>query len=263
MSLRNMPKRLFRILHTRFTEHINRKNLSELAVLYGSDKWGSHFYTQHYQKHFQTLRRKRLNLLEIGVGGYDNPVKGGESLRMWRRFFPKGQIYGLDIYDKSLHDSRRIKTFKGSQCDEEFLRHVVGQIGEVDIVIDDGSHYNEDVIKTFTILFPLIADQGIYVVEDTQTSYWENVMGERWGGSQNPANPATSMNFFKGLIDGLNYEEFTDENYHPTYFDMKITSMHFYHNLVFVYKGSNTEGSNVLKNSPSRTFIQAGSSPEA
>jgi len=54
------------------------------------------------------------------------------------------------------------------------------------------------------------------------------------------------MNYFKSLVDGLNYEEFTINDYIPTYFDKNIISMHFYHNLVFVYKGQNKEGSNVL-----------------
>jgi hypothetical protein len=26
-------------------------------------------------------------MLEIGVGGYDSPISGGESLRMWKRIF--------------------------------------------------------------------------------------------------------------------------------------------------------------------------------
>jgi len=55
------------------------------------------------------------------------------------------------------------------------------------------------------------------------------------------------MNFFKSLIDGLNYEEFTLDEYVPTYFDRHIVAMHFYHNLVFIYKGLNNEGSSVLR----------------
>jgi hypothetical protein len=58
----------------------------------------------------------------------------------------------------------------------------------------------------------------------------------------------TSMNYFKTLVDGLNYEEFTLGEYAPTYFDRHITSMHFYHNLVFIYKGQNNEGSNLYGN---------------
>jgi hypothetical protein len=36
-------------------------------------------------------------MLEIGVGGYDSPISGGESLRMWKTYFPFAKIFALDI----------------------------------------------------------------------------------------------------------------------------------------------------------------------
>ena len=158
---------------------------------------------------------------------------------MWRSYFPNSYIYGIDIHDKSCHDEKRIRTFIGSQVDESFLRSVVDTIGEIDIIIDDGSHRSEHVIKTFEILFPALNQNGIYAIEDLQTSYWE-----RDGGSSDLAAPHTSMNFLKGLLDGLNYEEFVDKDYAPSYYDENIVSLHFYHNLAFVYKGNNIEASN-------------------
>jgi len=224
-----------------------RNNLSQLAILFRTDKHSRHYYTQHYQHHFRTLRRENLNILEIGIGGYENPKAGGASLRMWKEYFPRAHIFGIDIYDKTYHDKKRIKTFRGSQTDEAFLKRVVEEIGIVDIIIDDGSHYNDHVITTFKILFPLLSPKGIYVVEDVQTSYWSEFDGINWGGSIDLTAPYTSMNFFKSLIDGLNYEEFTLDDYVPTYFDKHIVAMHFYHNLVFIYKGLNNEGSSVLR----------------
>ncbi len=226
-------------------------NLRRLAVVNNSDKWGGHRYAQHYERHFAPLRRKRLKLLEIGIGGYDDPEMGGGSLRMWRTYFPRAQVYGLDICDKSAHDERRIKTFRGSQVDLEFLDSVLKQTGPLDIIIDDGSHLNEHVIQTFRHLFPRLASPGFYVIEDTQTSYWEN-----WGGSSTERDgPGTSMGFIKGLIDGLNYIEFPQEGYEPTYYDRNIVAMHFYHNLVFIEKGDNNEP--VSPNRPTAEQLQA------
>lgn len=215
-------------------------NLIKLATFYKTDKWNQHWYAQHYQKHFESLRKKRLNLLEIGIGGYDNPNKGGESLRMWRAYFPKSTIYGIDIHDKKAHDEKRIKTFQGSQVDLDFLQEVVQEIGQLDIIIDDGSHINEHVIKTFKTLFPLLDDNGIYVIEDTQTSYWKKFGGSRHDLDSNE----TIMEFFKNLCDGLNYAEFSPPDYNPNYFEKHIISIQFYHNLIFIYKGKNNEGSN-------------------
>ena len=41
-----------------------------------------------------------VKVLEIGIGGYDAPDAGGESLRMWKHYFRRGLIYGMDIYPK-------------------------------------------------------------------------------------------------------------------------------------------------------------------
>jgi hypothetical protein len=221
-------------------------NLNKLARIYKTDKLGDHYYTQHYQAHFRKYKFRKIKLLEIGVGGHHYPNRGGCSLRMWKRYFPFGRIYSLDIYDKSLLEERRIKIFKGSQTDEVVLNKMIEQIGEPDIIIDDGSHINEHVIKTFSVLFPKLKDGGIYIIEDVGTSYWPDYGGD----SRNLQNPSTIMNFFKSLTDRLNHQEFVLPNYVPGYFDKHIVSMQFYHNLIFIFKGANDEKSNIDWNNP-------------
>jgi len=195
----------------------NENNLDKLGKIYGTDKIGKHFYTQHYSSHFESFRAKEINMLEIGVGGYKKPLKGGKSLRMWKKYFPFGKIFSIDIYDKSPLQEDRIKIFRGSQVDEAFLDEVVKEIGEIDLIIDDGSHINEHVIETFKLLFPKLKDGGIYAIEDTQTSYWEKYGGD----SEDLNNPKTMMNFFKSLTDALNNQEFIIPNYKQNYFDKK------------------------------------------
>ncbi len=219
-------------------------DLDTIGLVYGTDKVGGHFYTTHYASHFKKFRYRKINLLEIGVGGYGDPKAGGESLRMWKKYFPFARIFGLDIYDKSPLQENRIRIFKGSQVDKAFLDNVTDEIGEIDIIIDDGSHINEHVIETFKLLFPKLKHGGIYAVEDMQTSYWEDFGGD----SNNLNNPKTMMNFFKSLTDAMNNQEFIMPNYQQTYFDRHITSMHFYHNMVFIYKGYNDEKSTRVVN---------------
>ncbi len=218
-------------------------NLAMLAKIYRTDKGKGHNYIPHYHHHLQKYRRQKIKLLEIGVGGYDRPHKGGKSLRMWRDYFPYAQIYAVDIYDKSAHEADRIRIFQGSQVDEAFLEKIIAETGPLDVIIDDGSHVNEHVIKSFAWLFPHLKDGGTYVVEDTQTSYWPDYGGS----SENLQEPATMMNFFKQLTDALNHKEFLISNYQPTYYDQHIVGMHFYHNLIFLEKGVNDEKSNILQ----------------
>lgn len=214
-------------------------DLTQLAQEFGSDKWGTHRYTPHYQRHFAPLRDRRMLVLELGIGGYDREAQGGASLRMWKWFFPRAQIVGVDIQDKSFVNEPRVRAFRGSQTNRALMHRIVRRYGAPTIVIDDGSHRPAHVIKSFEILFPMLEDGGIYAIEDIQTSYWPD-----WKGSLDLDDPNTSMAMVKRLLDGLNHEEFLDESYEPSYTDLHVVAVHCYHNLVIIEKGDNREGSN-------------------
>lgn len=229
-----------RTLRDRLLWSRRRRDLVFLARHFGTDKWGRHWYAQHYQRHLEPLRGRPIALLEIGVGGYDDPRAGGASLRMWKAFFPKGRVYGLDVFDKSALEEDRIRIFRGSQDDPAVVERVVAETGPLDVVIDDGSHYVPHVRRTFELVFPHLREGGIYAAEDLQTSYWP-----KYGGSLDPDAPDTSMAAFKRLADGLNHAERI--GYRPTFLDRNVRAVHFYHNLVFVERGPNDEESNVLR----------------
>lgn len=212
-------------------------SLTALAEHFGTDKWGRHRYTPHYERHLGHLKHDRFTLVELGIGGYAREKAGGASLRMWKAFFPQAQIVGVDIEDKTFVNADRIRAYRGSQVDEQLLHRVVDESTNLQVVIDDGSHRSEHVIETFRVIFPLLPLGGVYVIEDTQTSYWR-----RFGGSTQPGAP-TSMNFVKDLLDGMNYEEFTPTAYEPTYAQKHVVGLHAYHNLIFIEKGVNAEGS--------------------
>lgn len=84
---------------------------------------------------------------------------------MWKKFFPFGKIFSLDIYDKSSLQENRIQIFKGSQVDKDFLEKVTAEIGEINVIIDDGSHINKHVIETFKLLFPKLKDGGYMLLK--------------------------------------------------------------------------------------------------
>lgn len=217
---------------------LGEQSLTALARHFGTDKWSKiHRYTPHYERHLSHLKKERFTLLEIGIGGYKRDQKGGASLRMWQAYFPKAQIFGLDIEDKSFVDDERITTFRGSQTDEAVLAEIVERADDLQVIIDDGSHVNEHIRRTFEILFPRLATGGVYAIEDMQTSYWP-----RWGGSRDLTATNTSIALAKSLIDDINYEEYTDEGYQPSYTQANVVGLHAYHNLVFIDKGQNNEG---------------------
>jgi hypothetical protein len=244
-KIRNLlPSKTFRSwrnLYVKAASRLHGKNLRRLAQLHGTDKIFGHNYIDVYEKHFYEFRKQSITFLEIGVGGYDDPNAGGESLRMWKSYFVNGKIHAIDIFDKTPHEQDRINIFKGSQADPEFLDNVHKKTGDFDIIVDDGSHLNVHIIESFNILFPKIKEGGIYAVEDIQTSYWPS-----YGGKQEVGVDGTAMSFFRKLADGINHMEYLIPNYKPTYHDCNILSLHFYHNMVIVHKGQNTAKSNLV-----------------
>jgi hypothetical protein len=233
--------------------------LGEIAIAHGTDKQGTHSYTDAYEQQLGHLRQEAITLLEIGIGGYADPAVGGASLRMWKEYFPRARIIGVDIYDKSSLAEDRIEIERGDQSDPEFLSALAAKYGPFDVIVDDGSHVCEHVIASFNALFPHLKLDGIYAIEDLQTAYWEG----GYGGSSVPGAPGTPMAMLRGLTDGLNYAEFDVVDYRPTYLDLNVRSVLFLHNLAFIRKGPNLEGSNFLPPHPrsERKFRVKGPSP--
>ena len=234
-----------------------RPSLRELAIRKGTDKEGAHSYTQAYERHLERFRDLPITLLEIGVGGYADARYGGASLRMWKDYFPAGRVIGLDIEDKRHFAQDRITILQGDQGDAAFLDDVAREHGPFDIVIDDGSHQCRHVLASFAALFRHVREGGVYVIEDLQTSYWTDT-----GGSSVPNVPATSMTMLQRLTDGLNYAEFEVRDYVPSYTDLWVSSVTFYHNIAFVEKGRNVEPSNIRPPHPgSERWLEEAPSP--
>lgn len=213
-------------------------DLGELSIRYGSDKWASfHWYTAHYERHFAPYRDRPVRVLEIGIGGFDDDL-GGSSLKMWKRYFPRGTVFGLDLYDKTALTEPRLTALVGDQNDPEYLTAMAREHGPFDLVIDDGSHVNEHVRTSFRTLFPYVRPGGLYVIEDLQTAYFPDFGGSTGGVSR----PDTSLGLVKGLIDDLHHREHREPSVtRPTPTQSTVTGVHAYHNIVFVEKGTNGE----------------------
>jgi hypothetical protein len=222
-------------------------DLAELARRHGSDK-ADHGYAPFYEDLFRGRRERPLKILEVGVGGYerqDDPTFGGASLRMWKDYFPNAQIWGLDILDKSGVAEDRITIVRGSQTDEALLRGLHRDHGPFDVVIDDGSHIPALTNETFRILFPLLAADGVYVIEDVATSYWP-----LWGGHFRRRARSTTMGLVKGRLDGLNHAELKLPNYRASHLDTSIIEIRARHNVVALLKGENTTPSDLNRPNP-------------
>jgi hypothetical protein len=159
-----------------------------------SDKWT--LYINEWDRIFTPYRDLPINLFEIGI-------QNGGSLEIWAKYFTNAKsIIGCDIDEKCrelLFTDPRIAFYVGDANTNEIQEKVLESAPKFDIIIDDGSHRSSDVIRSFCRYYPYLEYDGIYVVEDLHTSYWEDFEGSIF-------SPESSMSFLKHIADIVNHE---------------------------------------------------------
>lgn len=126
-------------------------------------------YFRVYTDLFEEYRGKRFTFVEVGV------LNGG-SLFMWRDFFGhQARIIGIDLNPEAARwRDHGFEIYLGNQADPSFWRSFFAEVGQVDVVLDDGGHTYEQQIVTSHECIPHISDGGKLVVEDTHTSYFHD-----------------------------------------------------------------------------------------
>jgi hypothetical protein len=155
-----------------FSNIVKSKDLAILGMAQGTDKHDADHsfsgvsYLDVYEQYLLPLRDAEIALLEIGV-------KDGASLRMWKSFFPRAEIFGIDIDPRcKTMEQERIRIATGSQDDEQFLAGCFGGNPLFHVIIDDGSHINRMTLASFQCLFPhRLHSGGLYIIEDLRCSY--------------------------------------------------------------------------------------------
>jgi hypothetical protein len=163
---------------TYFADNPSKKlaaaKLKELFDHYGSDKARYH----DYQLLYGSLLSEPTSvtaLLEIGLGT-NNPRlvsnmgrrgRPGASLRAFRDFLSKAQVYGADIDRQILFEEDRITTFFVDQTDPVSLNALAGLVGDdFDLIIDDGLHSPHANLAVLDFGLSRLKVGGWLVVED-------------------------------------------------------------------------------------------------
>jgi GR25 family glycosyltransferase involved in LPS biosynthesis len=155
--------------------------LCSLAEKYHTDKTPkyNHYYTPEYHKILKD--KKYSSMLEIGIGypelmckWTNENYKSGASLFMWRDYFKDCIIHGADIKQFNITENN-IKIHQCDQSKTDSLENMMNNIGNVDFIIDDGSHILEHQILTFKTLNKYCND--IYIIEDINPENLQTICG--------------------------------------------------------------------------------------
>ncbi|WP_312043072.1 glycosyltransferase [Erwinia sp.] len=170
-----------------------------------SDKWT--IYLETYHEVLAPLQEKPVNFLEIGV-------QNGGSLEIWSEYFRNANnIIGCDINERCAlleYENKKISLVIGNSSTAR-VRNSIAEISpRFDVIVDDGSHDSSDIIKSFLLYFPLIEEDGFYIIEDLHCSYWLNFEGGLY-------DPYSSMAFLKKLGDIPNFEHWGSKKQEKEY----------------------------------------------
>jgi len=190
LNLMAKHEQIFNTVKTNSQNMVINSLLDHMAIQHKSDKSSRfHNYAVKYDKILNPRRASITSILEIGVAQ-------GQSIKMWVDYFPNAVIHGADISPLSKiceSYSNRIKFHLLDQRNEAQLKNME-QFSPFDLIIDDGNHLWMEQILTFNTLFPYVKSGGIYIVEDTTTSYWKEYKNYH----------ISPTEYFKKLIDDVN-----------------------------------------------------------
>lgn len=140
------------------------------ASAYDTDKAAHRHYLRNYEEYFRPFLERDVRLLELGV------FHGG-SLLLWRDYFERGLVVGLDLNPVEFKgDTGRIRFYQGGQQDTDLLDRIARECAPegFDIIIDDCAHVGDLARASFWHLFDRhLKPGGLYVIEDWGTGYWD------------------------------------------------------------------------------------------
>lgn len=199
------------------------KHLFYNSVTRKATKWEPYFDV--YDAYFAKYVNKCPTVVEVGVWN-------GGSLQMWSEYFGAGaHIYGIDrdpnILNAPVEGTRMVV---GDQGDPEFWKMFLTQVPEIDVFLDDGGHHMFQQIITLEHVWPHISENGVYICEDTHTSY------QPFFGGTPEAH--TFMAYAKDLVEVMHRNhhggKLSPKNSHM-FGDLK--TVHFYDSMVVLQKG--------------------------
>ncbi len=202
---------------------MNKKNSNIFKSIfqnYDTDKTEN--FSDAYENHFTPIRNDVHLIFEIGVN------RGG-SARAWKEFFPNAIIVGIDIGQHTYFEEDRIHIEIGDASKKEIIHDILQKYGDPDIVIDDGSHFSEDIKQSFRYLYN--HTKFCYVIEDygTQNKDYSD------GFYITDGEPATNI-----LFDKINDLLLNNES---------CKSVHVYYSIAFIMQQENRTHENTCRDS--------------
>ena len=148
---------------------------------------------EQFERFWGTTSFRPRRMLEIGI--WD-----GASTAFWYDHLRPERLVAIDLENREDSpyyrrwltanglEGRVLTHWRTDQADRAALWEIVERDlgGELDLVIDDGSHLAEPTRASFEALFPLLPPGALYIVEDWAWEHWPDFQdpGHFWAGQE-------------------------------------------------------------------------------
>jgi hypothetical protein len=133
----------------------------------------SPYYSLKHTNYFPIYDELLLKFVGLPITFLEIGILDGGSLFMWRDFLGKdARIIGVDLNPEAAKwREHGFEIFIGDQSNPDFWKDLYDELGEIDILLDDGGHRNDQQMVTVQCSLENICDGGMIIVEDSQTSF--------------------------------------------------------------------------------------------
>ena len=178
-------------------------SLEEIADNTRTDKNTVHSYLPLYQTLLIGKKESAKNVLELGIWN-------GGSIKMWNDFFSNAVVHALDIRSADLvwdeiKNKERIVLYTGVDAySPEFVQtNFVEKNVKMDFLLDDGPHSLTSMISFVKLYLPLMADDGIFIIEDVQDIKWIQILENEVPDEMKPFVKWYDLRSVKGRYDDI------------------------------------------------------------
>eukprot|EP01084_Bolivina_argentea_P234891 395412_1 len=194
------------------SEYKKNETFYKLASQTQTDKVTDHQYHHLYGKYLKQFYHQNTgNMLEIGFG-CTMDYGPGESAKIWIHLFHN--VHFIEVNRKCMKKYQNVtekasyKVHVGDQSDVLFLEEIKNKYliqKGLDIVIDDGGHWNKHIIPSFLSFWHMVNVNGMYFIEDygfsTYSFLWfkDGKKLQTFGEEK----PGTTQYFIKSLLENL------------------------------------------------------------
>jgi hypothetical protein len=158
-------------------------SLEEIVDNSRTDKNTVHSYLPLYQQLLVSKKETAKNVLEVGIGDWNQGITNGGSIKLWHDYFINATVHALDscplheIWD-GIKNNERILLYSSKDAYNEdfFIANFLYKNIKCDFMLDDGAH-TLDTMKQFIKLYSqIMTDDGILIIEDVQSWDWIDIL---------------------------------------------------------------------------------------